>query len=189
MPEDNERVRWTHDGAKRGNEKVAHIAIADLKDRGVYRIVSRNLAIGVYNAASLGFVGIREKFGSLYLFEEYHWDYGRGPYGTACPLELLPDVVPADVPIEDILPGSVEKVTGRACEFDKTPDKNGHGFDTDIKADNIEDKRVKGWVFVDTREYIGDEGRPCYIENKRLFDFLKEMEHRLGLYSSRRTRT
>jgi len=64
-------------------------------ERGVvYRIHSRNLAIGVYDGKG-GFVGLREKFGRTYLFTEFHHDTGA-PYGTVHPLEkigVLPDGV------------------------------------------------------------------------------------------------
>lgn len=51
-----------------------------LQERGIYRIRSRNLTVGVYDGKG-GFIGIREKFGSLYLFTEYAWEQGP-PYGT-----------------------------------------------------------------------------------------------------------
>jgi len=46
----------------------------------VYKIRCRNLRYGVYNGDG-GFIGIRTKFGSRYLFTEYHWDTGA-PFGT-----------------------------------------------------------------------------------------------------------
>jgi hypothetical protein len=55
---------------------------------GLYRINSRNLRLGVFRQHSKGFVGIREKFGTHFLFEEYHWDTGE-PFGTVCPQEFL----------------------------------------------------------------------------------------------------
>lgn len=56
----------------------------------VYSLNSRNLNFGVWNPETSGFKGVREKFGDLYLFEEYHWDTGE-PYGTAAPLEDVAD--------------------------------------------------------------------------------------------------
>jgi hypothetical protein len=67
-----------------------YIPMDQCKNGGLYRISSRNLDLGVYNATSQGFIGIREKFGNLYLFTEYHWDTGE-PFGTVCPIELLED--------------------------------------------------------------------------------------------------
>lgn len=70
------------------------IPMAACEKRAVYRILSRNLWIGVYDGKE-GFVGIREKFGSKYLFTEYHRDQGA-PFGTVTPIEkigVLPDNV------------------------------------------------------------------------------------------------
>lgn len=43
--------------------------------RGIYRIRSRNLSIGLFDGEK-GFIGIRTKFGDRYLFTEYHHDSG-----------------------------------------------------------------------------------------------------------------
>lgn len=64
------------------------IPINELKHRGIYKIRSRNLSVGIYNEVTKGFIGIREKFYMRYLFEEYHWDTGA-PYGTVEPLEFI----------------------------------------------------------------------------------------------------
>lgn len=65
-----------------------------LVTRGIYRIHSRNLSHGVYNGID-GFTGIREKFGSTYLFTEYLWEQGP-PYGTVAiePREHIADLMP-----------------------------------------------------------------------------------------------
>lgn len=65
-------------------EQVNWIPVEDCKHGRIYAIKSRNLTYGVFARKSAGFTGIREKFGSLYLFEEYHWDNGP-PFGTAKP--------------------------------------------------------------------------------------------------------
>jgi len=58
----------------------------------VYKIHSRNLLVGVFvgqnkNDSFPRFIGIREKFGSRYLFEEYGWEpferIGRVPKHAA----------------------------------------------------------------------------------------------------------
>lgn len=54
----------------------------------LYALDSRNLSCGVYCSDTNGFIGIREKYGELYLFEEFHWDTGP-PHGTAKPLTLI----------------------------------------------------------------------------------------------------
>lgn len=69
------------------------ICIEDCIDRNVYRIRSRDLAFGVFRKGTGGFIGIREKFASLYLFEEYHHDNGA-PYGTVTPEEDMGPLPP-----------------------------------------------------------------------------------------------
>ena len=65
-----------------------YIPIGECKHGYLYRIACRNLIIGVYNEPQGGFVGIRTKFGSRFLFTEYHWDTGE-PFGTVQPVEIL----------------------------------------------------------------------------------------------------
>jgi hypothetical protein len=60
--------------------------------------MSRNLRIGVYDAARGGFNGLRTKFGSTYVFMEYHWDNGP-PHGTATAVRELPETLPDDITI------------------------------------------------------------------------------------------
>jgi hypothetical protein len=134
-------------------------------NRMVYRISSRNLGVGVYRAESIGFIGIREKFGDHYLFEEYHWE-GGPPYGTVRPLEpigLLPDGIELQLrlPSEDMR-------TGRIVEFDRTPVGE-------------EPYPAKGWYFVDTHEYSRDI-RPMSCMYRPLFDYLVGIEKSLGIY-------
>lgn len=65
------------------------IAVGECKRRHVYRIHSRNLSFGVFAPEKEnGFIGIREKFGRLYLFTEHHHDNGP-PFGTVSPVEDL----------------------------------------------------------------------------------------------------
>ena len=56
----------------------------------VYRLHSRNLAAGVYDGEG-GFIGIREKFDSRYLFTEIHYEASES-FGTARPLEKIGDL-------------------------------------------------------------------------------------------------
>lgn len=64
-----------------------YIPLSGCVTRGIYRLLSRNLAVGVYDGDG-GFIGIRTKFGERYLFTEHHWDQGA-PFGTVRPLGLL----------------------------------------------------------------------------------------------------
>lgn len=149
-------------------------------DRGVYRIKSRNLTVGVYREAVGGFIGIRLKFNSEFLFEEYHYDNGP-PFGTVEPIELLPDVLAAAVEMRETI-GTIGEMKCQPAFFDETPMANGRG----IK----DGKPVGGWRYVGG-EFLEKGDTPVAVENKVLFDFLKAIEIRLGvnngtLYRSRK---
>lgn len=73
-----------------------YIKVEDCVHGNLYRLCSRNLAYGVFRAASVSFVGIRTKFGAEGLSTELHWDSGP-PCGTARPLALV-----CPCPIEDL---------------------------------------------------------------------------------------
>lgn len=88
------------------------IPVDKLVDRKLYRVLSRNLTLGVWNASTNGIIGLREKFGRVYPFEEYHWDTGsdgKGSYGTANPLQELPETLPADIPMVCYLEPTCDK--------------------------------------------------------------------------------
>lgn len=73
-----------------GGEEIAGrpvIPLAECMPRGVYRITSRNLEIGVFDG-EFGFIGLRQKFESFYLFTEYHRDM-EGPMSTVRPTERI----------------------------------------------------------------------------------------------------
>ena len=64
------------------------IKLKDCRHGYAYELSSRNLLVGVFNKKTKGFMGIREKFGDYFLFEEFHRDTGA-PYGTVTPLKKL----------------------------------------------------------------------------------------------------
>jgi hypothetical protein len=64
------------------------ISLKECIHGGLYRINSRNLSFGVFNASEQGFVGIRQKFYDEFLDYEYHLDTGP-PFGTVAPKEFL----------------------------------------------------------------------------------------------------
>lgn len=74
--------------------------MSELENGRVYRIRSRNLMVGVWRAETKGFIGIRRKFGSEYLFEEYHHDNGP-PFGTATVETALDVVVPEGMELSE----------------------------------------------------------------------------------------
>lgn len=131
-----------------------YIRIPDLVPRRLYRIRSRNLIFGVYNPEKNGFLGIREKFGSRYVFEEHHWD--QDYYPTVKPIEDLGIDLPDDILLAEHLPGSWDKDGVREVYFDRPVAEGG-----------------KGWLYKDT-----DEPAPAgYIKgNDALFAWLDEQE-------------
>jgi len=71
-------------------DKKDYLSLEDCKHNYLYKLNSRNLRYGVFDKGTNGFTGIRRKYDSVFLFEEFHWDTGA-PYGTAYPLEELGD--------------------------------------------------------------------------------------------------
>jgi hypothetical protein len=126
-------------------------------ERRLYRIRSRNLLYGVYRAETGGFLGIREKFGSVYVFEEYHYDNGP-PYGTVQPLEDLGADLPENIRLSENLPGTWNRERTREVEW---------------RPDEPEGK-VGKWYFKGTDEV--HLGGGCVHDNKPLFDWLMEQE-------------
>lgn len=150
-----------------------YIPLDECEDAAVYKIHSRNLAVGVFVKARNGFIGIREKFGARYLFMEYHWDTGE-PYGTVHPEKKLAVTIPEGVELDESL-GTVDEKTGKPVKFSKTPDKGGNGkaFQPD-KDGNAETITVEGWCWAGTGEQ-GKDIRPVTLNNKVLFEFLDSL--------------
>lgn len=73
-----------------------YFPLAKCEHGRLYRLFARNFGLGVYDADSLGFIGVRQKFGHEYLFTEYHWDLGASRCGTVKPYEAL-DMYPGEV--------------------------------------------------------------------------------------------
>lgn len=73
-----------------------YISLDKCNDRQAYIIKSRNLECGVFKKNSGGFIGLRAKFGEVFLSEEFHYDKGP-PYGTVKPLEALHNLLPENV--------------------------------------------------------------------------------------------
>lgn len=107
------------------------IPIDQCKHRGVYRIDCRNLGIGVYDEETKGFTGIRSKFGSKYLFEEYHWDTGA-PHGTVDGTEYLHQ-----------LPDDIELKCSVYFELNMEEYIKRYKIDYDLKEDTFPRKMFK----------------------------------------------
>ena len=63
------------------------IKIEDLKSGYLYKIAARNASYGIWIPQRKSFAISRIKFGSNYIFEEYHWDCPA--FATAKPLEEI----------------------------------------------------------------------------------------------------
>lgn len=60
----------------------------NLKDAYLYRIIARNAVYGIWIAKNGAFLISRVKFGSVYLFEEIHYDLDE-QFGTAQPIQEI----------------------------------------------------------------------------------------------------
>lgn len=130
-----------------------YIKLPDCKPRMLYQIYSRNLILGVFDGKD-GFLGIREKFNSRYIFTEYHWD--GECFATVKPIKEI-ELVPAYLILEETL-GSVDNITGRDVGFDSPLVEGG-----------------KGWYYLDTGE--SDQNIKPYCKgNKDLFEYLEQQE-------------
>jgi hypothetical protein len=121
----HELTNWEKDLAGLSNlwvyvrSLIPAIPLAACEDRRLYRISSRNFVYGVFSAETRGFVGIREKFGSEYLFTEYHFDTGA-PFGTVIPQYATAFVVPPELSVKEYLGTECSECGG---ELVHDPDK------------------------------------------------------------------
>lgn len=63
------------------------IPLKDCKKGYAYRLEARNFQAGIFDGDT-GFIGLRDKFGSIFLDTEYHWDTGA-PFGTVHPIKEI----------------------------------------------------------------------------------------------------
>lgn len=151
--------------------ELKYIPKSECEDRRLYRIHSRNLMFGVFCAETGEFLGIREKFDRTYVDGEEHWDKG----GSVRPTEALPEVLPAEIPNMEPLPGSVCSVCGRDCHYAKWPE----GGEREILRDQFGPVMAPGqWEHLDgTRcEKMGG-----YMKsNDALHRWLLDMEKKYG---------
>lgn len=141
-----------------------YMKMEELIQGGAYRIRSRNLAYGVWDAGRQGFVGIREKFNNEYLDTEFHYDTGA-PYGTARPEEFM-----GMCPVMDLAEYHSRCDEGRDVRWQQ---QTGLG------------PRGEGWwTHVDDGSVLPNpdqKGEPGFCQNfayknEPLFGWLKELE-------------
>ncbi len=128
------------------------IPLEELVNGTVYELVSRNLAVGVWVEKRLGFIGIREKFNSRYLFMEFEYNT-NGRYGSAMATKDTGVAVPTEIPLKEDL--------DTLCLTHQTP--------------IIWGKELKGWVHVKDGT-VCLEPNPQYFSNQKLFDFLEVLD-------------
>lgn len=145
-----------------------YIRREDCKDRVLYRINSRNLLFGVFCKEQAGFNGIREKFGSRYVFMEYHYDNGP-PFGTVLPIEELPEVLPDSIQNVATLPGSWCSVCNEPVEYVKDPHEKTY-------EDGMVMKFAGRWKHVNPEAAEHGEYYAYSKDNPDLFNWLQSME-------------
>jgi hypothetical protein len=143
-------------------DKSVRIPLNECVKGHVYRLLSRNLSVGVFNG-NIGFIGVREKFGDEYLFTEYHWDNGA-PYGTAHPKEDL-GPIPDGVELRENGP-PVCKKTGRPVTW---RNESQYWYDGNPSTGR--------WCYEGTDEPIPEypESQAVSPVNTALFDYLKPL--------------
>lgn len=68
--------------------RVPYLDLSQCQHGYLYFVLASNFHFGVFDQEKNGFVGVREKFGSEYVFCEIHYD-ANTLFGTACPYLLL----------------------------------------------------------------------------------------------------
>jgi hypothetical protein len=131
-----------------------YIKQEECQHRAVYILHSRNLKFGVYNKHTNGFIGIRTKFGSRFLFTEYHWD--NESFATAKPIEIICEVPETIEIIEEL---------GTEC------------FKCKTKVEFVRDPSLDGSVIYTGKwKHLGavncDSVDPISIHNDELFELL-----------------
>lgn len=141
------------------------IKLEDCEHRKLYRLVARNLAIGVFNKDTQEFIGIRTKFGSRFLDHEFHWDAPR--FATCNPMEILGEL-PTEIDVIIYYPGM-------ECRYCKVPTEYR-------KFDEPREVTMNGHTFMahGQGEHLAptdcDKADPVLINNEKLFYWLKEQE-------------
>jgi hypothetical protein len=145
------------------------IPMAECKDRYTYRIASRNLLFGVFRAATGGFLGLRNKFSHIYIFEEYHWEASE-TYGTVQPIEEL-EILPEEIILDTDL-GSECSVCGKLCAYVRFPEG-----EREITLSNGHKIMIEGeWLHTEPTDC--EKAMACSRVNKALEAWLYDIEKR-----------
>ena len=149
-------------------DKITFLPEAELEDRRVYLLGSRNLRYGVWDAEKGVFYGIREKFGSRYVDYEVLWG---DQTGTARAREATDYVVPDEIPLKDLL--------YLVCQGCEKRVEQIYEYDPDFKPN-------KGMKRTGDRHIYKADAKVCdredgtylamWLSNKPLFDFMENVE-------------
>lgn len=147
-----------------------YIPLNECIDRGIYRIHSRNLSVGVFRESTKGFIGIRYKFGDEYLFEEYHYDNGP-PYGTVDPKEQI-GVLPDEILNNEFV---INEFGTRNFAIDPSTGSERCVIRRDLLTNETQHGERIGFVdeWADTKQRLPDDVWPYIKENEKLLNYLK----------------
>lgn len=139
------------------------IPLDQLENRRAYKLKSRNLMVGFWDAERQGFIGVREKFRDRFLFTEFHWDYDER-LGTAIALEATDLVLPEDIPLVEYL--------DLACQFCGVPAEKVWEYDEEVKRNRcIGDRHLEDTDCKPDNPYFA--ARPM---NQAAFDLLEPLD-------------
>lgn len=79
------------------DRRANRIKLEDCQHRKLYRLLARNISIGVFDKTTEEFIGIRTKFARRFLDGESHWDAPQ--YATCAPMEVIGEL-PPEISIE-----------------------------------------------------------------------------------------
>ena len=80
------------------DRRVNRIKLEDCQHRKLYKLIARNIVIGVFNKEDQAFYGIRTKFNARYIDSENHWD--APAYATCCPMAVIGEL-PENIEIDN----------------------------------------------------------------------------------------
>jgi hypothetical protein len=150
--------------------KITFIPEAELEDRRVYLLRSRNLRFGAWDAETGSFYGVREKFGDRYIDNEYQWGERSGTAHAREALDLF-------VPDEILMQANLWPV----CRYCGGKTESIMVEDEDFKARNIyKGMKCIGNLLIDPAEAAVCEYEGTHMSwllgNANLLAFMEQVE-------------